>query len=103
MLTILSTYSARVRFYLYFAALRLVRTDIIVKTWHQRRKNYAKGQAMSGVVAVMRKLACALPHIAKGETFDSAKLFDTRRLGLAETAASQGASPVVMKDIEVTA
>jgi transposase len=94
---------ARVRFYLYFAALRLIRADRVVKAWHRRRTNYAEEHGMSGVVAVMRKLARALPHIAKGETFDSAKLFDTRRLGFAEMAAPQGASPVATKGMEVTA
>ncbi len=32
------------------------------------------------VVAVSRKLALALWHVARGEAFDSSKLFDTRRL-----------------------
>lgn len=96
---------SRVRFYLYFAALRLISVDRVVKAWHRRRANYTQGHGMSGVVAVMRKLASALPHVARGETFDSAKLFDTRRLGLAEMAAPQGASPIATKgmEMEVTA
>jgi transposase len=95
---------ARVRVYLYFAALRLIRDDRIVKAWHRRRGNHGVKRGMSGVVAVMRKLARALPHIAKGATFDSAKLFDKRRLGLAETAApSSGASPIAANRMEVTA
>lgn len=94
---------ARVRFYLYFAALRFIRTDRIVKAWHRGRRNYSDEHGMSGVVAVMRKLASALPHIARGATFDSAKLFDKRRLGLAEMAAPQGASSVAITPMEVTA
>jgi transposase len=94
---------ARVRVYLYFATLRLIRLDPVVKAWHRRRTNYAAKHGMSGVVAVMRKLASTLPHIARGAVFDSAKLFDTRRLGLAEMAAPQGASPVATKGMEVTA
>jgi len=84
----------RVRFYLFFAALRFIITDRVVRAWYRKRKHYAEGHRMRGIIAVMRKLARALPYIARGETFDSAKLFDTRRLSLAETAASQGASPV---------
>ena len=34
---------------------------------------------------VMRKLASALWHVARGEVFDSSKLFDTTRLRLAAT------------------
>jgi transposase len=92
---------ARVRFYLYFAALRLILADRAVKAWHRRRSSYREEHGMSGVVAVMRKLARALPHVAKGEIFDSAKLFDTRRLGFAETAASKVQAP--SQSMEVTA
>lgn len=85
---------ARVRFYLYFAALRLVRSDPAVRAWYKRRRGHTDENRMSAVVAVMRKLASALPHVARGAAFDSAKLFDTRRLDLAEVAAPKGASPV---------
>ena len=39
---------------------------------------------IKAVVAVMRKLSMALWHVAHGATFDSARLFDTRRLELGE-------------------
>lgn len=92
---------ARVRFYLYFAALRLIHTDRVVKAWHRKRIKYTEAHGMSGVVAVMRKLARALPHVAKGEILDSAKLFDIRRLGFAEAAASKVQAP--SQTMEVTA
>lgn len=88
---------ARVRFYLYFAALRLVRSDPAVRAWYKRRRGHTNENRMSAVVAVMRKLASALPHVARGAAFDSAKLFDTRRLDLAEVAAPKGASPVELE------
>lgn len=90
---------ARVRFYLYFAALRLVRSDPAVRAWYKRRRGHTIENRMSAVVAVMRKLASALPHVARGAAFDSAKLFDTRRLDLVEVAAPKRASPV---ELEVT-
>ena len=37
-------------------------------------------QKKKAVIAVMRKLAMALWHVAHGGRFDAAKLFDVRRL-----------------------
>lgn len=73
--------SGSVRKLLFLAAIRLVRSDPIVRAWHERKKARDGGLGMRSIVAVMRKLARALWHLAKhGGTFDSAKLFDTRRL-----------------------
>jgi transposase len=88
---------ARVRFYLYFAALRLARSDPAARAWYKRRRGYTEENRMRAIVAVMRKLASALPHVARGAPFDSAKLFDARRLDLAEVAAPKGASPVELE------
>jgi transposase len=67
---------------LYLAALRLLQADPVVGAWYRKKVerdgNRAKTKA---VVAVMRKLARALWHVARGEAFDATKLFDVTRLG----------------------
>jgi len=75
--------SGTARMHLYMAALRLIQSNAIVKAW------YAKKVARDGdrtkinaVVALMRKLVLALWHVARGATFDAARLFDARRLDL---------------------
>jgi len=71
------------RKYHYFVALRWLYKDPVIAGWYRnkvRRDGRLKGKA---IVAIMRKLALALWHIARGEAFDSRKLFDTRSLGIA--------------------
>lgn len=61
------------RSYLYFAALRLIRANPVIKAWYERKADpRAKNKT---VIALMRKLAKALWHVARGERFDAAKLF----------------------------
>jgi hypothetical protein len=70
------------RYYLYLAALRLIRHDQVVGKWYERKVTRDGGKAKNkAVVAVMRKLAKALWHVARGAVFDSRLLFDVRRLG----------------------
>jgi transposase len=60
------------RRYLYFAALRLINNDPVVKAWYQKKVDTrAKNKT---VIALMRKLAKALWHVARGERFDATKL-----------------------------
>lgn len=67
--------SSTARRYLYFAALRLIHNDAHVKAWYQRKVNpRAKNKT---VIALMRKLAKALWHLARGDRFDAAKLLTT--------------------------
>lgn len=61
-----------VRRYLYFAALRLIKNDAVIKAWYQAKVNArAKNKT---VIALMRKLAKALWHVGRGERFDATKL-----------------------------
>jgi len=65
-----------VRRYLYFAALRLIKNDPLVKAWYQAKVDArAKNKT---VIALMRKLAKALWHLALGERFDARKLLAVR-------------------------
>jgi len=75
------------RLYLWMAVLRLIQSDPIIRAWYAKKVKRQGGQARAkAVVAVMRKLVLGLWHVARGEEFDAARLFDTRRLGLAEKA-----------------
>ena len=73
---------SRVRHYLWLAAFRWIQTDPVANAWYQRKKQRDGGRASRAAVALMRKLAKALFHLARGATFDSTKLFDVRRLQL---------------------
>jgi len=76
---------SRVRQYLYLAALRLLKLDPIVRAWYASR--VARGQKkMCAVIAVLRKLVRSLLFVARGDTFQAAKLFDVRRLDLQQGA-----------------
>jgi transposase len=75
--------SGRARKWLYLAALRLIQKDRIVRTWYERKVGEDGGVRKKAIVAVMRKLVKALWYVGRGEPFDTSKLFDARRLGLA--------------------
>lgn len=64
------------RFYLYFAALRLIAHDPLVQRWFKAKT--ARPGAIKGkqVVELMRKLAKALWHQAHGQPFRTDKLFN---------------------------
>jgi transposase len=65
--------SSKARMYLYFAALRLIQKDPVVRQWYQSKVNpKAKNKT---VIAVMRKLSKALWHVAQGQAFDASELF----------------------------
>jgi transposase len=68
------------RFYLYFAALRLIVRDPVVKRWYQLKSNCPGAVKNKIVIALMRKLAKALWYSARGERFDTNKLFNLKAL-----------------------
>ena len=71
---------SRVRQLLWLASFRWIQKDPIANAWYQRKKQRDGGRASRAAVALMRKLAKGLYHVGRGGTFDSSKLFDTRRL-----------------------
>ena len=75
--------SGRGRKWLYFAVLRLVQKDEIVKAWYKRKIERDGGIRKKGLVAIMRKLVKALWYVARGEKFDTRKMFDATKLGFA--------------------
>lgn len=64
--------SATARKYLYFAVLRLIQNDPVIAQWYKKRV-HPKAR-LKTVIALMRKLAKALWHLARGERFDARKL-----------------------------
>lgn len=66
--------NSEARRYLYFATLRLIQKDPIVKQWYLNKVNLkAKNKT---VIAVMRKLSKALWHVVQGKAFDAGMLFN---------------------------
>ena len=74
--------SGRARRWLYFAALRLIQKDLIVKTWYKRKVVRDGGVKKKAIIAIMRKLVKALWYVGRGEALDTSKMFDVKRLGL---------------------
>lgn len=72
----------KARRYLYFAALRWLYNDPVIAAWYQRKVKRDGGLKGKAIIAVMRKLARALWHVARGAPFDSRQLFDVRVLGM---------------------
>jgi hypothetical protein len=61
----------------------LLRTDRVTRAWYDKKVKRDGGKKARAVVAVMRKLAKALFHVARGAPLDTTKLFDVSRLELA--------------------
>lgn len=75
--------SGRSRRWLYFAALRLIQHDETVKSWYAQKVARDGGIKMKAIIGIMRKLVKALWYVARGDRFDTSKMFDRRSLGLA--------------------
>lgn len=72
----------KARKYLYFAALRWSHQDPVITAWYQSKIKRDGGLKGKAIIAVMRKLALSLWYVARGERFDSRKLFNARALGI---------------------
>ena len=72
----------KARKYLYFAALRWSHQDPVIAAWYQSKIKRDGGLKGKAIIAVMRKLALSLWYVARGERFDSRKLFNARALGI---------------------
>lgn len=82
---------SHVRHLLFLAALRWMQSDPLARAWYVGRDAYAKDRKIAAVVALMRKLLAGVwASVRKDEDFDSAKLFDARRLATEETARRTG-------------
>ncbi len=75
--------SGKARRWLYFGTLRLIQKDVIVREWYKKKVIRDGGIKMKAIVAILRKLVMGLWHVARGKKFDTAKMFNIKRLGLA--------------------
>jgi transposase len=66
------------RFYLYFAALRLIRRDPVIKRWYALKTARPGAVKLKQVIALMRKLAQAFWHQANGHAFDINRLVNLK-------------------------
>ncbi len=63
------------RSYVFFATLRLLEKEPVVKRWFDLKASRPRAVKMKIVVELMRKLTRALWYIAQGEAFDPERLF----------------------------
>ncbi|MCP4919182.1 MAG: transposase [Proteobacteria bacterium] len=94
------------RMLLVLAAGRLIQRDPVVKAWHmaKRARDGGKGKGMISLIAITRKLATAVWHVARGNEFDARKLFDVDRLARrnpALYAAAEAPSDEADRDDEI--
>ncbi len=75
------------RKYLYFATMRLLKQDPVVRAWYEKKVHRDGGMKMKALIAVMRKLVKALWYVGQGEAFDSSRLFNRRALDLDHAVA----------------
>lgn len=72
--------SSAVRYWMYLAALRLVKKTSPVRPWYLKKRHRDGEEAGKALVGIMRRLALALYHVgALGEEFDAARLFPGQR------------------------
>jgi transposase len=90
--------SSEARTWLYLAAVRLVKNEPLIAAWYRARSGYGGGRKLTALVAVMRKLARALWHVARGATFDVTKLVDARALPVSRAPISALAAPPTSRD-----
>ncbi|ESQ08952.1 MAG: hypothetical protein N838_21300 [Thiohalocapsa sp. PB-PSB1] len=69
---------ALTRFYLYFAALRLIRRDPVIKRWFEIKTARPGAVKQKQVIELMRKLAKAFWHQAHGHDFDVNRLVNLK-------------------------
>lgn len=79
------------RYYLYFAALRLVARPGPARDWYQAKSAQSGSPKGKLITALVRKLAKALWHVAQGSRFDPAKLFESRAQSRAQSQAQSQA------------
>jgi len=81
--------SSAVRYWMYLAALRLIKKNSPVRPWYLKKKHRDSGQAAGrALVGIMRRLALALWHVAaQGEAFDARRLFPGKRQARRHVAA----------------
>ena len=78
---------SRARQFLWLAVCRWLQSDAVVRAWYEKKVQRDGGRKAKAVIALMRKFVRALWHVARGQRFDSTKLFDVSRLTLSARTA----------------
>jgi len=79
----------RLRQLLFLAVLRLLMRSPIIRAWYcKKAERDGEKRKYKAIIAIMRKLASALWHVARGSAFDASKLYDVRRLQLEPLSAT---------------
>jgi hypothetical protein len=69
----------RARKYLYFAVLRLIQHNPVMKCWYENKlRQHGNEGKQRWITALMRKLTMGLWHVGRGNEFDGTKLFDIK-------------------------
>lgn len=68
------------RRYLYWAALRWLKHNRVVKHWAEAKAQRDGGSKSKAITAIMRKLVRALWHVGRGAIFDPNRLFNVAAL-----------------------
>jgi transposase len=85
------------RYYLYLAVLRLIQHEPVFQAWYAKKlSRIGEKQKQIALTALMRKLARALWHVARGATFDSSRLFDVTRLALTSPHHQEVPPPITI-------
>ena len=78
-----------VRYWMYLAALRLVKKNSPVRPWYLKKKHRDSDEAGRALVGIMRRLGLALYHVAvNGEAFNAKRLFPGKRKAAAKRLAT---------------
>ena len=87
--------SSVVRFWMYLAALRLIKRNSPVRPWYLRKKQRDADEAGRALVAIMRRLGLALYNVgARGESFDPKRLFPGKDVSGRHKKMSNKVKPV---------
>jgi transposase len=80
-----------VRYWMYLAALRLVKKNSPVRPWYLKKKHRDSDEAGRALVGIMRRLGLALYQVAvNGEAFNAKRLFPGKRKHKTHRVAAKG-------------
>jgi transposase len=90
--------SGVVRYWMYLAALRLIKKNSPVRPWYLRKKQRDAQAAGRALVGIMRRLGLALYNVAtRGEAFDAGRLFPGKATRARNKTTGASNQPMMVK------
>jgi hypothetical protein len=90
--------SGVVRYWMYLAALRLIKKNSPVRPWYLRKKQRDAEAAGRALVGIMRRLGLALYNVAaRGEAFDAKRLFPGKAVRRTDKRGNASNEVIVVK------